>query len=77
MIETDLKTLEKLHEAGNHAQARLIARRLLISYTLSDDEKRRIKKVIDETKKESVVLSAIVFAVILFVLVYLYMQYLA
>ena len=74
-IETDLKTLEKLHDMGNHAEARMIARRLLISHTLSPDEKRRIKKVIDETRTESLVLRTIIITVLLFIIVYLYLHY--
>jgi hypothetical protein len=76
-IETDLRLLEKLHKLGDHEGARMIARRLLISHTLSNDEKQRIKRVIDETKKGSVALSTIVFAVVLFILLYLYLQYAA
>ena len=74
-IETDLKMLEKLHERGDDTGARMIARRLLISHTLSDDEKRRIKTVIDATKSDSVIFSTIIFAVVLFVIIYLYFQY--
>jgi hypothetical protein len=76
-LETDLQMLEKLHELGDHTGARMIARRLLISHTLSSDEKQRIKKVIDATKKESMVLFVIVLTIVGFLLVYLYLQYAA
>ncbi len=75
-VEAELEMLEKLYALGDDAGARMIARRLLISHTLSSDEKRRIKKVIDATKRQSV-LGLIVLAAVMFALVYLYLQYFA
>jgi hypothetical protein len=72
-IESELELLEKLHKLGDERGARMIARRLLISQTLSDEEKRRIDRVINASKMEAVILAIIVFAI--FAAVYLYVQY--
>ena len=65
--------LEKLHKLGDHKGARIIARRLLISQTLSDDEKRRIDRVINAEKNKT--LNLVVITVAVFIFIYLYLRY--
>lgn len=76
-VETELQMLEKLYGLGDYTGAKMIARRLLISHTLSPDEKRRIKNVIDATNTKSDILWVLGFSAIVFVLIYLYFQYIA
>ena len=75
IIETDLELMEKLYELGDHTGAIMIARRLLMAHTLSTEEKRRIKRVIDGTKTGIFSKRTVLFVVILFVIVYIYLQF--
>ncbi len=75
IIETDLELMEKLYGLGDHTGAIMIARRLLMAHTLSADEKRRIKRVIDGTKTGLFSKGTVIFAVVLIVIVYIYLQF--
>jgi hypothetical protein len=72
-IESELEMLEKLHKLGDQEGALIIARRLLISQTLSEDEKRRIDRVINADKIKAANLVTIILVVL--VVLYLYLRY--
>ena len=72
-IEAELQMMEKLHKLGDQKGALIIARRLLISQTLNDDEKRRIDRVINADKIKTVNMIVVVLALVVFV--YLYLRY--
>ena len=65
--------MEKLHRLGDDEGARIIARRILISQTLSEDERSRIEKVINADKITTANVIVVTLTIIIFV--YLYLQY--
>jgi len=74
-LEADLQLAEKLHKLGDDTGAILVARRLLMAHTLSPEEKRRIKKVIDGTKPGLFTKETVIVVVVVIVVLYIYLQF--
>ena len=72
-IDEELKLLEKLHRAGDQEGARIIATRILLSQTLTEEDKRRINRVINADKIMAAKLAVAVLVVV--AMIYFFMQY--
>ena len=76
-VENDLQLMEKLYKLGDGEGARMVAKRLLLTQTLSVNDKRRIKRVIEGTKPGFLSRRLLLFAIALLVVFYLYLRYMA
>jgi hypothetical protein len=72
-IETEIKRIEKLYKLGDYKSVEHLSRGLLISETLTDQEKKRIKRVLTGTHSGRVAIVPVI--LIFLLLLYLYVKY--
>ncbi len=73
-INAEIEFIEKLHRLGDDTSVQHLSRGLLLSETLSPEEKKRIRKVLNRGTRGGTVVTTIII-LILIVIFFLYIKY--
>ncbi|MBN2525452.1 MAG: hypothetical protein JXR76_03595 [Deltaproteobacteria bacterium] len=73
-IDAEIRFIEKLHRLGDDRSVEHLSRGLLLSETLTPEQKKRIRKVINGSTLAGKFVTAL-FVVVALVLFYLYIKY--